>query len=66
IYEYQVDYDGEWGELVLDFEAKTSEIIKLADWDIIKSNKYAKAAISYLLYCKNEDLQKDIIIPFEQ
>ena len=65
IYEYQVDHDGEWGELSLNFEAKTAEIIRLADWDTIKSNKYAKAAISYLLYCKNENLPKDIVIPFE-
>lgn len=55
----------EWGELSLNFEAKTAEIIRLADWDTIKSNKYAKAAISYLLYCKNENCPKDIVIPFE-
>lgn len=36
--------------------ADLAEIIRLADWDTIKSNKYAKAAISYLLYCKNENL----------
>lgn len=65
IYEYQVDHDGEWGELSFDFETQTAEIVKLADWDTIKSNKYAKAAISYLLHCKNEDLPKDTIIPFE-
>lgn len=65
IYEYQVDHDGGWGELSLNFEAKTAEIIRLADWDTIKSNKCAKAAISYLLYCKNENLPKDIVIPFE-
>ena len=65
IYKYQVDHDGAWGELSLNFEAKTAEIIRLADWDTIKSNKYAKAAISYLLYCKNENLPKDIVIPFE-
>lgn len=53
------------GELSLNFEAKTAEIIRLADWDTIKSNKYAKAAISYLLYCKNENCPKDIVIPFE-
>lgn len=65
-YEYQVDHDGEWGELFLDFETKTAKIIKLADWDTIKSNKYANAAISYLLHCKNEDLPKDTVIPFER
>ena len=65
IYEYRVDHDGEWGELALDLETKTTEIVKLADWDTIKSHKYAKAAIFYLLHCKNEDLPKDTIIPFE-
>ena len=65
IYEYQADCDGEWGELSLNFESKTAEIIRLADWDTIKSNKYTKAAISYLLYRKNENCPKDIVIPFE-
>lgn len=65
IYEYQADQDDEWGELSLNFESKTAQIVKLADWDTIKSNKYAKVAISYLLHCKNEGLPKDIVIPFE-
>lgn len=65
IYEYQVDHDGELGESALDFEIKTAEIVKLADWDTIKSHKCAKVAISYLLHGKNVDLPKDIVIPFE-
>ncbi len=65
IYEYQVNHDGEWDELALNFETKTAGIVKPADWDTIKSHKYAKVTISYLLHCKNEDLLKDIILPFK-
>ena len=42
VYEYLVDYDGEWGELRFDFESVTAEIVKLADWDTVKSNIFAK------------------------
>ena len=45
VYEYLVDNDGEWGELRFDFENGTAEIVKLADWDTVKSNVFAKAAI---------------------
>ena len=33
IYLYQVDYDGEWGEIYFDFVNRTTEIRKLAEWD---------------------------------
>ena len=42
VYEYPVDNDGEWGELRFDFESGTAEIVKLADWDTVKSNIFAK------------------------
>lgn len=38
VYEYLVDNDGEWGKLRFDFENGTAEIVKLADWDTVKSN----------------------------
>ena len=38
IYEYQADCDGEWGEISLDFENGTAEIIRLADWDTMKTS----------------------------
>lgn len=31
LYEYQADYDSEWGEISLDFENGTAEIVRLAD-----------------------------------
>ena len=54
IYEYQADCDGEWGEISLDFENGKAEVILLADWDTVKTNKFASRAIAYLLNCENE------------
>lgn len=34
-----------WGKLRFDFENGTAEITKLADWDTMKSNIFAKTAI---------------------
>ncbi len=65
IYEYQVDCDGEWGEISVDFESGTAKIIQLADWDTMKTNRFAKRAITYLLDCENEKLSKKTVISFE-
>ena len=48
VYEYLVDNDGEWGELRFDFENGTAEIVKLADWDTVRSNIFAKTALRYI------------------
>lgn len=48
-YLYQADSDGEWGELQFDFENKTAQIIRLADWDKIIFQPFATYAIPYLL-----------------
>ena len=65
IYEYQADCDGECGEISFDFENGTAEIIRLADWDTMKTNRYANRAIAYLLNCENEQLPKEIMVAFE-
>ena len=65
IYEYQADCDGEWGEISLDFENGTAEIIRLADWDTMKTNRFANKAIAYLLNCENEKLPKETMVAFE-
>ena len=65
IYEYQADCDGEWGEISLNFENGTAEIIRLADWDTMKTNRFTNMAIAYLLNCENEKLPKETIIAFE-
>ena len=48
VYLYQADNDGEWGEIRFDFENGTTEIVKLADLDTVKSNVFAKTAIRYI------------------
>ena len=64
IYEYRVDYDGEWGEILFDFENGTAEIVRLAEWDTVKTHKFANAAIQYILSRPQEALTKNMIVPF--
>ena len=65
VYEYQADCHGEWGEIVFDFENGTAEIVRLADWDTMISNVFAKQVIRYLLDCENEKLPKETMFAFE-
>ncbi len=62
IYEYRVDYDGEWGEIVFDFENGAAEIIRLADWDTVKANKFAKEAVRHILSLPSDTLPKNMTI----
>ena len=64
VYLYQADNDGEWGELRLDFENGTAEIVKLADWDTVKSNVFAKTAIRYIQGLPEARLLKSVVVPF--
>ena len=65
IYEYQADCDGEWGEMSVDFENGTAEIIRLADWDTIKTNWFANEAIRYILSLSPDALTKYMLVPLE-
>ena len=64
VYEYLVDNDGEWGELRFDFENGTAEIVKLADWDTVKSNVFAKTAIQFVQRLPEARLLKSGVVPF--
>ena len=64
VYEYLVDNDGEWGELRFDFENGTAEMVKLADWDTVKSNVFAKTAIRYIQGLQEARLLKSVAVPF--
>lgn len=59
VYLYQVDNDGEWGEISFDFEAGTAEIIRLAEWDTTVSKKFARKAIRYFLNSDSDKLYKE-------
>ena len=64
VYQYLVDNDGEWGELRFDFENGTAEIVKLADWDTVKSNIFAKPAIRFVQRLPEARLLKSVVVPF--
>ena len=59
VYLYQVDNDGEWGEISFDFEARTAEIIRLAEWDTTVSKKFARKVIRYFLNSDSDKLYKE-------
>ena len=64
VYLYQADNDGDWGEIRFDFENGTTEIVKLADWDTVKSNVFAKTAIRYIQGLPEARLLKSVAVPF--
>ena len=66
VYLYQVDNDGEWGELRFDFEKGTAEIVKLADWDTVKSNVFAKTAIRHVQSLPEVKLPSEAVVMFDQ
>ena len=65
VYLYQADNDGEWGEIRFDFENGTAEIVKMADWDTVKSYVFAKAAIRFVQSLPETRLLKSTVVPFE-
>jgi len=60
-----VSDDDEWGEIRFDFSAGTTEIVKLADGDLSKTNVFAKIAIRKILELSMSELPKKLTIPFE-
>ena len=65
VYLYQADNDSEWGEIRFDFENGTAEIVKLADWDTVKSNIFANTAIRFVQSLPETRLLKSTVVPFE-
>ena len=66
VYLYQVDNDGEWGEIRFDFATGTAEIVRLAEWDTIKSNVFARTAIGYIQSLPEVRLLKEAVVMFDQ
>ena len=56
IYRYQVDCDGEWGEIHFDFEHKKIKIKRLADWDTTQSHRYAWKVIGVVALNGDKEL----------
>ena len=53
------------GAIHADFENGTAEIIRLADWDTIKTNWFANEAIRYILSLLPNALTKYMLAPLE-
>ena len=66
VYLYQVDNDGEWGEIRFDFAAGTAEIVRLAEWDTIKPNVFARTAIRYIQSLPEVRLLKKTVVMFDE
>lgn len=49
VYQYQADCDGEWGEIEFDFKNRTAVIMRHAELDSVKSNRYANEVIRRFL-----------------
>ena len=64
VYEYQADYDGEWGEIEIDFENGTGEISYIAELDTTRSHKFANKAIEEILSYTPDELPKQKTIAF--
>ena len=64
VYEYQADYDGEWGEIEMDFEMHTGKILYIAELDTTRSHKFANKAIEEILSFGLDDLPKQKTIAF--
>ena len=65
VYLYQVD-SGEWGEIRFDFATGTAEIVRLAEWDTIKSDIFARTAIRYIQSLSEVRLLKKAVVMFDQ
>lgn len=66
VYLYQADNDGEWGEIRFDFAAGTAEIVRLAEWDTIKSNVFARTAIRHIQSLPEAKLPSEAVVMFDQ
>ena len=66
VYLYQADNDGEWGEIRFDFATGTAEIVRLAEWDTIKSNVFAKAAIRHIQSLPEAKPPSEVVVMFDQ
>ena len=53
------------GAIHADFENGTAEIIRLADWDTIKTNWFANEVIRYILSLSSGALKKYMLVPLE-
>lgn len=65
IYLYQVDFDGEWGEIYFDFVNQVAEIRQLAEWDLMCSQRFGHFAIRHIQFAPRSLLCKEMLLPVD-
>ena len=65
IYLYQVDFDGEWGEIYFDFVNQVAEIRQLAEWDLMCSQRFGHFAIRHIQFAPRNLLCKEMLLPVD-
>ena len=66
VYLYQADNDGEWGELRFDFENGAAEIARLANWDTVNSNIFARTATRHIQSLPEAKPPSEVVVMFDQ
>ena len=66
VYLSEVDNDGEWGEIRFDFAAGTAGIVRLAEWDTIKPNVFARTATRQIQSLPEAKLPSEAVVMFDQ
>lgn len=64
VYKYLADCDGDWGEIFYDFKDSTAEIILLAEWDTMVSQRFAMRAIEHFRIHHSDELPDKIVLTF--
>ena len=64
VYKYLADCDGDWGEISYDFKNGTAEIVLLAEWDTMASQRFAMRVIEHLRAHRNDKLPDKIVLTF--
>ena len=65
IYLYQVDFDGEWGEIYFDFVNQVAELRQLAKWDLMCSQRFGHFAIRHIQSAPRDLLCKEMLLPVD-
>ena len=65
VYAYQVDNDGDWGEIQFDLEKGTAWVETFAENDPCDTWEITDAAIQAILSCEKGNLPKSSLIPLE-
>ena len=66
VYAYQVDNDGEWGEIQFDLEKGTAWVETFAENDLNNTWYITDAAINFVLSCNTEKPPKRLLIPVKK